>query len=136
MITVPLLKKNKIPKDKTPLRRLLDSSLRLRILAFWRHREDDVPNYDANHLHYYSVKRMNGFLSAIIVVVGVVMLITPIWVLQATSSFRAKLIVIIVFISAFLVVVSLIMTTRSFEALAATAGNAAVLMIFIQLDGT
>lgn len=65
---------------------------------------------------------MNRFSTAITILIGVAMLISPLWVLQATTSHQAKLVVITVFISVFLVVVFLAMTTRPFEALAATAG--------------
>ncbi len=111
-----------VPKEgKTPLRRLLDSSLRLRTLVFWRHREDKTPSYDAGEVAYYSDKRMNRFLSAIITAIGVAMLITPIWILQATESLQMRLVVITVFIFIFLIVLSFAMVTKPFEALGATA---------------
>jgi hypothetical protein len=109
-------------KEKTPLRQVIDNSLRLRTLAFWKIQGKDVPSYDTEHLAYYSDKRMDQFSSVTIVVVGVAMLISPIWVLQAIHAFRSKLIVITVFVSVFLLVVSSAMATRPFEALAATAG--------------
>lgn len=110
------------PKEKSAVRQALDGSLRLRTLPIWKHRDVDVPEHDSDHLQYYSDKRMDQFSSAVVVLIGVGMLISPIWVLQATSVFQSKLIVITVFISVFLIVVSAAMTTRPFEALAATAG--------------
>ncbi|KAK3303155.1 uncharacterized protein B0T15DRAFT_576566 [Chaetomium strumarium] len=58
----------------------------------------DIPSYDAGELAYYSDARMNRFLSAIITAIGVTMLITPIWVLQAIDNLRVKLVIITVFI--------------------------------------
>jgi hypothetical protein len=65
---------------------------------------------------------MDQSASAATIAIGVAMLLSPIWVLQATPDLQKKLIVITAFISVFLVVVSSFMTARPFEALAATAG--------------
>ncbi|KAJ4261336.1 hypothetical protein NW757_001727 [Fusarium falciforme] len=108
-------------KDKTPLRRLIDSSLTIRTLPIWRHKDKAVPNYDAEHVSYYSDSRIDTFASAVIAIIGVVMLITPIWVLQAMSGLRAKLVVITVFVLIFLLVLSFAMASKPFEALGATA---------------
>ncbi|KAF4432004.1 hypothetical protein CGCFRS4_v008921 [Colletotrichum fructicola] len=119
--------------EKTPLRKAIDSSLRLRTLPVWRHRENTAPSYDAREVTYYSDKRMNAFASAVIIAIGVVMLLTPIWILQAMGDLKGKLAVITVFIFIFLLVLSLAMVAKPFEALGATAAYAAVLMVFIQL---
>ncbi|KXH61721.1 hypothetical protein CSAL01_07648 [Colletotrichum salicis] len=108
-------------REKTPLRRVLDSSLRVRTLPLWRHREDDVPGYDKGHVSYYSDKRIDRFASAIIIATGVLMLITPIWILQAAKHATSKLAVITIFIFIFLLVLSLAMVAKPFEALGATA---------------
>ena len=52
---------------------------------------------------------------------GVVMLISPIWILQALTPQKAKLAVITAFEFVFLLVLSLAMEARPFEALGATA---------------
>lgn len=107
--------------DKTPLRRLVDSSLRLRTLGLWKDKRDDIPPYDADNVGYFSDKRMDRFASAVIVAIGVAMLITPIWILQALGSLAAKLGTITVFVSVFLLVVSMVMVSKPLEALSATA---------------
>ncbi|RSL74526.1 hypothetical protein CEP51_011524 [Fusarium floridanum] len=81
-------------KDKTPLRRLIDTSLTIRTLPIWRHKDKAAPDYDAEHVSYYSDARMDKTASVAIVAVGIIMLITPIWVLQAMDGLRAKLAVI------------------------------------------
>ena len=110
------------PKDKPALRRVIDSSYKLRTLSIWRYRDKDVPSYDSGNLRYYSDRRMDQFSTAVTIAIGGAMLLSPIWVLQATTKFQSKLVVITVFISVFLVVMSSTMTKRPFEALAATAG--------------
>lgn len=110
------------PRDKTPLRQLIDRSRWLRTLWIWRHRDDDSAENKLSRVSYYSDKRMDQFTSALIVLIGVGMLITPIWVLQLLHSFWEKLVVITVFVSVFLLVLFFAMATKPFEALAATAG--------------
>ena len=110
-----------VHEERTPLRQIIDSSLKLRTLSIWRSKEDKPPDYDADHVSYYSSKRIDGFASSIIVIIGVIMLITPIWVLQALSTLSMKLGMITLFISVFLLLVSFAMVTKPFEALGATA---------------
>ncbi|KAL1882806.1 hypothetical protein Daus18300_000444 [Diaporthe australafricana] len=119
--------------DKTPLRRLVDSSLRLRTLRLWKDKKDDIPSYDAANVEYFLDKRMDRFSSAVIVAIGVAMLITPIWILQALESLPTKLGTITAFVSVFLVVVSMIMVSKPLEALSATAAYTAILMVFVQV---
>ncbi|KAK9418030.1 putative DUF6594 domain-containing protein [Seiridium unicorne] len=112
-------------KDKTPLRRALDSSLRLRTLNLWRERgkDESVPQYDMNYVSYYSDKRMDQFASIFIMCIGLLMLITPIWILQALEPSKMKLVVITIFVFVFLMVMSFAMVARPFEALGATAAQ-------------
>ncbi|KAK7913889.1 hypothetical protein PG985_011592 [Apiospora marii] len=118
-------------KDKTPLRQLIDSSRRLRTLAIWRLLN---PQHNGNQdVAYYSDKRIENFASMIIVLIGIAMLLTPIWILQALHSPINKLVVITIFILAFLVTLSYAMVTKPFEVLGATAAYAAVLMVFLQV---
>ncbi|KAI0174378.1 hypothetical protein BJ166DRAFT_512026 [Pestalotiopsis sp. NC0098] len=121
-------------KTKTPLRRVIDKSRRLRTLGIWRTKiEDPVPQYDSQYVSYYSDQRIDGFASGFIVLVGLTMLVTPIWVLNFVESMNSKLIVITIFTVFFLLVMSFAMVAKPFEALGATAAYAAVLMVFMQL---
>ncbi|RYP88543.1 hypothetical protein DL769_000239 [Monosporascus sp. CRB-8-3] len=112
-----------VQKDKTLLRKAIDNSLRLRTLPFWRYKKDEivVPAYDAGNVSYYKDKRMDGFASVLMVSVGVIMLITPLWILQSLASLNMKLAVITAFILVFLLVVSYFMATKPLEGLGATA---------------
>ncbi|KAI1781207.1 hypothetical protein F4818DRAFT_398330 [Hypoxylon cercidicola] len=106
--------------DKTPLRQLLDSSLRLRTLSIWR--DTSRPTMGSSgHVSYFSDKKMNAFVSMMIVFIGTAMLIIPIWILERQDDLERKLIVITVFIFIFLVALSSVMATKPFEALGATA---------------
>ena len=102
------------------MRRLIDQSRRLRTLRCWKHKTD-LPDYEADSVFYYSDKRIDGFTSAIIVAVGVMMLICPIWILQALQTPTPKLVVITMFVFLFLLVLSFAMVAKPFEALGATA---------------
>lgn len=64
---------------------------------------------------------MNKFASAVITAVGITMLLTPIWILQAMDRLVMKLAVITVFVLVFLLTLSLAMVSKPFEALGATA---------------
>lgn len=110
-----------VQKDKTPFRRLIDSSRWLRTLPFWKQRERDVPDHDAAYVSYYSDRSIDRFASAIIIAIGVAMLITPLWILQAVDMFHMKLVVITAFVLVCLLLVSLAMVAKPFEALDSTA---------------
>lgn len=109
-----------VRREKTPLRRLIDRSLMIRTLHLWKQTKD-VPDYDANNVTYYSDKRMDGFASIMITGIGIIMLITPIWILQSMEALSRKLVVITVFILIFLLTLSFAMASKPFEALGATA---------------
>lgn len=110
-----------VARDKTPLRQLIDCSATVRTLRLWRQKTSDVPDYDAGSVSYYSDARMNKFASAVITAVGIVMLLTPIWILQAMDHLVMKLAVITVFVLVFLLTLSFAMVSKPFEALGATA---------------
>ncbi|KAF7535499.1 hypothetical protein G7054_g5351 [Neopestalotiopsis clavispora] len=125
-----------VPENKTNVRRLVDKSSWLSTLSIWKEQKEfDLP-YDNERIQYYSEKRLDNFASGIIVVVGAVMLMTPLWILQFLDSPISKLLVITVFNSAFLLVMSFLMVAKPFEALGATAAYAAVLMVFMQVGGS
>ncbi|KAI1094634.1 hypothetical protein F5B19DRAFT_490166 [Rostrohypoxylon terebratum] len=124
-----------LPKDKLPVRRLIDHSRRLRTFSIWRRESPDIPDYDADLVSYYSDERIDSFASGLIVATGVIMLIAPIWILQWLQNQVYKLVVITLFVFVFLLTLSLAMATKPFEALGATAAYAAVLMVFLQLGG-
>ena len=112
-------------KDKTPLRQFIDKFRRLRTLRIWQQPNSDSiasPPCDRDQdVSYYSDKRIDTFTSLTIVLIGIAMLLTPIWILQALQAPTTKLVVITIFILAFLITLSYAMVTKPFEALGATA---------------
>ena len=144
-----------VQNEKTPLRKLIDSSRLLRNLSVWKDNskkttrrkiqrnrqnnhalervisptciEDDAAGeeslaWESGHfVSYYSDRRVDHFVSVLIVGVGVGMLIAPLWVLQALDSATVKLAVITVFVSFFLIMISFLMVAKPFEALGSTA---------------
>ncbi|KAI0864928.1 hypothetical protein F4860DRAFT_383945 [Xylaria cubensis] len=121
-----------VKKDKMPLRRLIDNSRRLRTLSIWRLKNQGAPNDEEDMVSYYSDKRIDTFASSIIVSLGIIMLLAPLWTLYALKSSALKLAVITVFVTTFLIILSFTMVAKPFEALGATAAYAAVLTVFLQ----
>ncbi|PVH88906.1 hypothetical protein DL98DRAFT_622567 [Cadophora sp. DSE1049] len=123
-----------VPREKAPLRRLLDRSRKFRIASFWRSNEaPSLPIYDQDVITYTSDKRIDRFVAVLIVWIGTVMLLVPMWILQALDKSNHKLGVITAFVVVFLGLVSYATVAKPFETLAATAAYSAVLMVFLQL---
>lgn len=80
-----------------------------------------MSEHDKGDITYFSEKRLNLFVSVTTTLIGLAMLVTPLWILQSTTNVQSKLIVITVFIVVFLLVLSFGMVTKPFEALGATA---------------
>ncbi|KAK4142472.1 uncharacterized protein C8A04DRAFT_13182 [Dichotomopilus funicola] len=95
---------------------------------------DQLPD---NALHptmtFYSDKVMDHFVSAVTIFIGVLMLVVPIWILQALGNASYKLGVITAFVLTCLLLTSVAMTSRPLDALGVTAAYAAVLMVFLQV---
>ncbi|KAK7943834.1 uncharacterized protein PG986_012947 [Apiospora aurea] len=77
---------------------------------------------DAKNVHVFSEKSTETMVTASLFFAAVLMLITPLWILQAIRSMQLKLAVITVFIVVFLAFFTYAKTGRAFERLAATAG--------------
>ncbi|KAK7976303.1 Zn2/Cys6 DNA-binding protein [Apiospora arundinis] len=77
---------------------------------------------DARHIRIFSDEAMETVVTASLFVTAILMLITPLWILQAIQSMQLKLGVITIFIVVFLGFLTYCTTGRAFERLAATAG--------------
>jgi hypothetical protein len=141
-----------LPKDISWFRKVLERSLLLRIpgvRSLFERKADDIEDYDAiraieNGKHsairktrWQNDKRVDRFSEGVIAVVGLAMLIAPVWVLDKIDHGlpNVKLGAITAFIVVFFVLVAVATTARVFDALAATAAYSAVLMVFLQLSG-
>lgn len=109
------------PKEKTPLRGLLEKSAAFR--KSWLFRRSSTINKDVDQWTVYvSDERMNRFISFLIVTTGLIMLIAPLWVLAFLSQTIYRLTVITVFTVIFLSLVSFAVKTEPVDGLVATAG--------------
>ncbi|KAK6854675.1 hypothetical protein PG995_009768 [Apiospora arundinis] len=91
---------------------------------------------DARHVHVFSDESVETVVTVSLFLAAILMLISPLWILQALQSMQLKLGVITVFIVVFLGFLTYCTTGRAFERLAATAGYCAVLVVFLQLGDT
>jgi hypothetical protein len=110
-----------VPKSKSPLRRLLERSAQFRIFKYWRVERTDLEAHDKENEFYTSDERIDACVSVIITVIGLAMLIAPLWILKFTPDPVKSLAIITTFIVLFLVLVSYATVSRAFEALGATA---------------
>ncbi|MCJ1248357.1 hypothetical protein MMC30_005574 [Trapelia coarctata] len=110
-----------IPKTKTPLRRGLERFQSFQLSSLFSTTPTNIGFYDPKLIRYHSDVRIEKFITAVVTLCGALMLIAPLWILDAVGTKRAQLEVISVFIVVFLVLVSSITVARPFESLAATA---------------
>lgn len=79
---------------------------------------------------------LDKVVTCVTVMLGLAMLIGPLWVLQHLSThqsnLQARLGVITGFLALFTILTSLLTVAKPFEVLAATAAYGAVLMVFMQ----
>lgn len=131
-----------VPKVKTPLRRLLERWKTFRSHWVWKEKKAPVlPLYDKENVNYISDKKIDTFITVLIIVVGklqmmdgrwmgcnadfrlsgMAMLIAPMWVLEYLTKPVAKLGTITAFVVVFLGCFSYATVVKPFEVLAATA---------------
>ncbi|CZR68524.1 uncharacterized protein PAC_18423 [Phialocephala subalpina] len=142
-----------LPKKLSWFRKVLERSLILRIpllrTCFERKCKDIEDYKDIRGIKpgetgalkptiWQNDKRVDYCSSSVIAVVGLGMLIAPLWILEQINHDRpsARLGAITGFIVVFFLLVAVATTARVFDALAATAAYSAVLMVFIQLGSS
>lgn len=110
-----------IPRDKSPLCIFLERSLAVRLLRLWRKKTTNpsLPLYDDTT--YMSDKRIGRFVNVVVIVIGIAMLICPIWILNCLQGQRERLATITGFVVLFLGIVGGATVAKIWEALAATA---------------
>ena len=106
-----------VAKDKSPLRRLIE-----RTPAFLLHRLAGKQPKEGDIIHYLAERRTEYLVSAVLTLLGLAMLITPLWILSFVEDQVKRLSVITCFVVAFLPIVTFTSSARPFELLAATAG--------------
>ena len=83
---------------------------------------------------WHNDKHVEYLSTTVIGVVGLGMLIGPIWALYTVEPPKARLGIISAFIVVFYILVGIATTAKIFESLAAVAAYSAVLMVFMQIQ--
>lgn len=125
-----------VPKPTTPLRRILEKSTAFRLSKFWAKKPPDLPVHNtcgSTTTYYSSDANIDAFIGIIITTAGTVMLIAPLWILEAMESPVYRLGVITCFIVLFLALVAFTMPTNPLGSSAAVAAYSAVLVVFLQI---
>lgn len=112
-------------KSKNPLREWLEKSQRFRLMRLWI-KPTGTPNESNTYLQdanivYTRDKRLEMFSAFIVTILGLTMLIVPIWALAYVSRQALRLGLITAFIALFVIVVSAITAARPIETLAGAA---------------
>ncbi|KAL9076301.1 MAG: hypothetical protein Q9161_001017 [Pseudevernia consocians] len=132
-----------VPKIKTPLRRFID---RFETPRLWRlFRETNINqrlhrnsgDFGLETTVYNKESVIDKAVTFVTMVIGVAMLVGPLWWLQHLSThnnLEARLAVITGFLVFFTLLLSILTVAQPFEVLAATAAYGAVLMVFMQIS--
>jgi hypothetical protein len=94
-----------VPKAITPFQHLLEKSTRFRLSRLWVKKQPDLPIHSAAYpdtLHYRSDARVDRSVGVTVMVLGLAMLIAPLWVLAYTEVMWKRLGVMTGFIVLFL----------------------------------
>jgi hypothetical protein len=110
-------------KPKTPIRLVLENSIRFRTSSLWKRKPVDVVDlgYETEFEHFASDERIDKVISTSIIVAGLGMLIAPIWILEYVNHAAGKLATITAFLVAFVLLLGFATPAKSFETVAAAA---------------
>lgn len=127
------------PKPRSWFRKVLEKTpvLSHRPLRAFLSRKPCDPLFkerDGGKTVWHNDERVEWFSDVIIGIIGLGMLIGPIWTLYSVQPSNKRLGIITGFIVAFFVLVVTATTARLFESLAAVAAYSAVLMVFMQIQ--
>ncbi|KAI1452546.1 hypothetical protein F4805DRAFT_447137 [Annulohypoxylon moriforme] len=113
-------------EKKTTLRVFFEDQIVLRTRLFMRlFKKDPSPRMslrDQNEVYHFSDQAIDAFGSLAVLIIALLMLIAPLWILQALDDVYSKLAVITFFIVICVFFLSLGTFGKPFETLAATAG--------------
>lgn len=125
------------PKVRSPFRNFLEKSnvlLKSSILKrYFGRNPSGFYDFERDGTYWQNDVRIEKFASVVIALIGLVMLVGPLWILEYVRGDADRLGIITAFITAFFIIVLLLTTARTFDALVAAAAYSAVLMVFLQL---
>ncbi|KAK0644301.1 hypothetical protein B0T16DRAFT_460373 [Cercophora newfieldiana] len=121
-------------RPKTPLRQLIEKFMPLLDTRLFRSapREQHVSSPTTVYL---SNKRLDAVVFGVVITLGLLLLLGPMWTLHFVVDGVKRLGIITGFIFLFTALLSSATIAKPFEVLAATAAYAAVLMVFLQMSG-
>jgi hypothetical protein len=122
-------------RSRPPLGRWIETCQSLQLWKMFRAQLIPGHHVPSNTTVYSSDEKFERFTTTSIILTGLIMLLAPMWWLEFTSASEVRLGIITGFIVAFMSIMSVATETRPFEVVAATAAYAAVLMVFMQIDG-
>lgn len=121
-------------RTRPPLGQWLESSAKLQLSGLFRENHVEGKHVDATTTTYSSNAKFEKLTNRSIILGGLVMLLTPLWLLEYYSGSKVRLGIITTFVVAFMWIMSTATINRPFEVVAASAAYAAVLMVFMQID--
>jgi uncharacterized membrane protein len=122
-------------RSSAPLGQWLEACRKLHLWRIFRAKEVPDLHITSPATVYSSNQKFDGLTTASIIFMGLVMLLAPMWWLEYVSESENRLKIITGFICVFIVIMSTATIHRPFEVVASTAAYAAVLMVFMQIDG-
>jgi hypothetical protein len=125
------------PKPRSWFRNVLERTLILRVpglRVFFERKPDEYKTINTNSKTIWqNDNRVEGTSSAVIAIIGLGMLVGPLWILNQANTRSEQLGIITGFIVLFFILVATATTARVYDALAAAAAYSAVLMVFLQI---
>ena len=122
-------------RNHAPLGQWLEACRKLHLWKIFRAKEIPDLHVKSAATVYSSNQMFDGFTTTSIILMGLAMLLAPMWWLECVSASKTRLKIISGFIVAFIAIMWTATIHRPFEVVAATAAYAAVLMVFMQIDG-
>ena len=109
-----------LPKEKSPLRRIYNKAESLGF-GWFRRDPTDIVGYDPETTSLLEEERAETVMSRVVLFIGLLMLIGPLWILEYVRGSAQSLAVITGFIILFLGLLSFTTAAKPFESLAAAA---------------
>lgn len=116
----------------TPLGKMLAATKIIRLSRFMQAKP--IAEAQSSSTHYSSDESLGNLSTASIIILGMGLLMGPIWWLDAVNDSTIRLGIITGFLAVFMALMSLATVNRPFEVVASSAAYAAVLMVFMQID--
>ncbi|KAF2680339.1 hypothetical protein K458DRAFT_458634 [Lentithecium fluviatile CBS 122367] len=104
--------------------------------CFAKKRKENVDAMNSKHMFISDDATVDRLATTTSFLVGLSVIVIPLWVLWLLKTTRAKLVAVTIFIMIFLVFLLICTVARPLQVLAATAAYSAVLVVFLQPGNT